>query len=103
MITRLNNDRKREATIRSAFQIDATDHDAVLRFAEFYFADSEPIVLPGPFIQYRIQTISASNLKRFIDQLQATYTLYGKGERPRSILLDDWESMKAVRRDALDG
>ncbi len=93
---------KREAVIRSAFQIDTTDHDAVLRFGEFYFADQEPMVLPGPFIQYRIQRISAGNLKTFLDQMQSTYTLYRKGERPRAIPLDDWESMKVVRRNVLD-
>ncbi len=101
VVTRLNTDRRREAVLRSVFQIETTNHEAVLGFGEFYFADSEPVVLPGHFIQYRMQTIPEGNLKAFLERVQSIYTLYKKGERPSSISLDNWELMKAIRRNAL--
>ena len=101
VVPRLEGDGSRRGVIRSAFEIASNGKDSILAFDCFYFADSAPVELPGPYIQYRAMMIPQEKLKLLLDGIQQSYTRYEKGHRPRSILPGDWSRIKKVRRESL--
>lgn len=86
--------------IRSAFEIckaRGTGQSRVLYFDEYYFADEEPIELPGFFIQYRcmkMETWSKKYKQKPVwDKIIREYTKYERGQKPKSIGLKLWKNM----------
>lgn len=106
--------------IRSYFTISRAEGEGssrVLHFDDFYFADGEPIALPGPYIQYR-QMKMGTWVKKYGSQpllakLIKRYAYYKKGQKPVSIDQGSWTMMvrrgsqirgekRALRRKALN-
>lgn len=88
--------------IRSAFVVSEAGgkgNSRVLYFDGFYFADGEPIELPGPRIQYRQMKVRTW-VKKYgsyplWDVVTERYTYYKKGQRPISVDKDSWAVMVA--------
>jgi len=88
-----------KAVVRSAFVVERTQGSGpkrVLHFDHFYFADGDPMELPGPYIQYRCMKLETflgkydlKNLWRKITK----YADYKKGQKPRSIDSQSWKAM----------
>lgn len=92
----------RQGVVRSAFQITNNDENFALSFDSYFFADRDPMVLPGPYIQYRAKTIESSEeLESLLSTIRRTYTLYNRGQRPDSINPEDWLLITRRRREAL--
>jgi len=88
--------------IRSAFVIaraKGKGNSRVLYFDDFYFADVEPIKLPGPYIQYRQMKMSTwiknNGPRQFWNEVTKKYKNYKKGQKPVSIDEASWDSMVA--------
>lgn len=86
-----------KGVIRSAFEVVKaldTSNSRVLYFDEYYFADDEPIELPGPYIQYRQMKLETwiEKYKQESPWIEITkrYTKYRKYERPKSIIPKSW-------------
>jgi len=91
-----------KGVIRSAFFIGRAKGEGnsrILYFDDFYFADGEPIVLPGPYVQYRQMKMSTwtkkYGLTRIWDNIKEHYTSYKKGQKPVSIDEVSWDNMVA--------
>lgn len=92
-----------KGVIRSAFVIRGAQGEGnsrVLHFDDFYFADGEPMKLPGPFIQYRLMKMKTW-IKKYgrhslWDKIADRYTHYKKGSKPRSIDKSSWSRMVAI-------
>ena len=92
--------------IRSVFTIKDTKivkGETKWFFDEYYFSDDEPYELPGDYIKYRMMF-----LKTFLDKysdenpldyVKANYTLYKKGEKPKSINQEDWDRIQKMRKN----
>ena len=90
----------KKPVVRSAFIIsDAKGEGSsrVLYFNEFYFADKEPIQLPGYYIQYRAMKfdtwIKKYGSRALWEEVTEQYTRYEIGQKPNSIDQDSWKRM----------
>ena len=89
--------------IRSAFVIHGAQGEGnsrVLYFDDFYFADGEPMKLPGPYIQYRLMKMKTwiKKYERYSlwNKIAERYTYYKKGQKPCSIDQSSWSRMLTI-------
>ena len=89
-----------KGVIRSAFEVSKTTGiggSQVLHFDQYYFADENPIELPGYFIQYRCMKLGTwtEKFKRPSpwSRIVREYTLYEKGQKPNLISERTWNHM----------
>lgn len=92
--------RDQKGILRSAFEIRkvlGVGKSRALYFDEYYFADGEPIELPDRYIQYRCITletfVSKYKLDSLWDEITQKYTIYKKGQRPKSIDSKSWNNI----------
>jgi len=92
--------KKGKGVVRSAFivtKIRDIDDSRILYFDEFYFANEEPIELPGSFIQYRCMKLETwvrkYKQKSPWNKIVAEYSKCRIGERPRKIETKPWNNM----------
>lgn len=86
--------------IRSAFVISRAEGQGKSRklyFDEYYFAGDEPLILKGPFIQYRIMKFETYVRKggdsSLWTRITEKYAKYAKGVKPPSINPHSCEEM----------
>lgn len=88
--------------IRSAFTASRAKGEGnarVLYFDDFYFADGEPILLPGHYVQYRQMKMSTWTKKygshQLWEKVTEQYTKYKKDQKPLSIEEASWDHIVA--------
>lgn len=88
--------------IRSAFLINKKDN-GILYFDSFYFADGNPLPSPKNVIHhnYGVKMTKKQSIKLLERMKKNQYNLYKVGQRPKSIHLEDWKTMKSVAKKYL--
>lgn len=98
--------RNGKGIIRSAFVVSKTRdisrirdmrYPRILYFEDYYFADDDPIELPGDFIQYRCIKMETW-IKKYKqnspwNEITREYAKYKKGQKPKSIDSKSWNNM----------